>query len=394
MAGPGVDFDKKTDIPRKGIEPTQVKTIKLLTDLDDGSGNDGSGTVKEKSGIVFGKTYTFKVENYTNGDPKDKSLIKWAVSYTDPETGKYYKNTLEDVVTGDTVNITFKNHNMCGTNLEIKAYINDLENEGKVNVFKHNRFRFFDGKIYLDGLASRRDDPSKIDQQATSLCGTAALLYFFAQNYKSEFFNSYKEFFRTGAGTINKFKLDPNLDLYEVKPIEDNSEYPHYAKYSDGTPCKPHILMHITDWIILAGTRSSDNKDYEGKNNENWDAINWCSYMVSAMQNLYGASSVEDKTSIFMGGVYSNTLIEIQKLYQEGWHVVLMIDSDMLDDSVSYIGCLTNYHWISYEGDLFFDTENNKYQFSYYCWHQLFKSASFRASVFNSNFYGYIKFKK
>lgn len=391
MATPGVEFDTKKPTDRKGIEPTQVKSIKLLTALDNGSKNDGTGKGVQP-GMLYGKTYSFKVSAYTNGNPNDLKKIKWKYKYHSLSKNKWIEKSSSK--TGDTYSLHLNEKDICGRTLHVMAYINDSENEGYLKIWNHNRFRWFDSKIFLDGLAARKDDPSKIDQHYTSLCGTAALIYFFAQDFKEKFFSAYKEFFRTGEQKINSFKLAPNKSLYEMQPTLANLQYPHYDKYSNGKPIIPHKLMHISDWIILAGTRSSDNHNYEGTKNENWDAINWCNYMVLAIKNLYGASSVEDKTSIITRRNYSSTLIEIQKLYQEGWHILLMIDSDMLDDSVSYLGCVTNYHWISYEGDLIFDEKNKKYQFSYYSYHQLFKSVSFRSKVFNSNFYGFIKFKK
>jgi hypothetical protein len=389
--GGGVNHDVNQS--RTIVEETRVKSIECLDKLDEGSKNDESGTNKE--GVLYGKVYRFKVKEFTNGEPKNPNSIRWVLKFTHPNTGVVTENILQNKdCRGAQLNLNFSAADCCGSNMEVRAFIENADSEGKLPVFMHNRFRWFDKTTYIKGLTARRDDPSKIDQQSTSLCGTAALLYFFAQQYKAEFFEHYKEFFRTGTGTINNFKLDPNPDLFEMKPIESNTDYPHYSKYSDGKPCVPHILMHITDWIVLAGTRSTDNKSYEGKNGENWDAINWCDYMVSAIRNLYGATQVEDKTSIITGFNYADTLTEIQTLYNEGWHIVLMIDSDMLDDSISYLGCITNYHWVSYEGDLVIDEKNNKYQFSYFCWHQLFKSKSFRSIVFNTNFYGYIKFKK
>lgn len=152
--------------------------------------------------------------------------------------------------------------------------------------------------------------------------------------------------------------------------------------------------MHQTDWIILAGTRSSDNTKYLGQKGEDWNAINWPKYMVQAALDLYGASLVADETFIITGREFSNKLLEIEKLFNQGWHIILLIDSDMLDDSISYVGCATQYHWIAYKGNLFIDPIKNEYSFSYYCWQKLNINSRIPSIVFNTNFYGYIKFKK
>ncbi|KQS89914.1 hypothetical protein [Chryseobacterium sp. Leaf394] len=209
---PGVEFDSKTSIFRKGIEPTQVKSIKLLTDLDDGSANNKSTTIVEKSGIVFGNTHKFAIESYTNQDPKDESVIKWAVSYTDSETGQYYQNTLEDIVTGDTVSITFSNKNMCGNNLKVKAYINDIDNEGGLALFKHNRFRFFDRQILIDDVNKRKNDAWLINQDDTNTCGPSAIMYAFAKKDKEAYSKFILDLHRKGYAKHNNYIIDISSD--------------------------------------------------------------------------------------------------------------------------------------------------------------------------------------
>lgn len=49
---------------------------------------------------------------------------------------------------------------------------------------------------------------------------------------------------------------------------------------------------------------------------------------------------------------------------------------------------------IAYEGNLVIDPVKNEYSFSYYCWQKLNINSHIHSTVFNTNFYGYIKFKK
>ncbi|MEN2401928.1 hypothetical protein GKZ90_0019220 [Flavobacterium sp. MC2016-06] len=367
-----------------------VKEIELLTALDQGSANDKTGTYQD--GMIFGKTYHFKVKNYIQNPPANIATIKWMLKFHSLSQNKWIEIPLSS--TGDSITITMNDEDMCGRFIYVRAYVRNPEIEAEYKQWKHNRFRWFDRMVVDDGLIDRKNDPAKINQHATSLCGTAALLYFYAQDFKNDFYKNYMEFFRTGEVFINRFKLSPNSVLYDFNPDLNNLKYPHYDKYSNGKPCIPHQLMHQTDWVILAGTRSSDNKKYLGQKGEDWNAINWPNYMVDAAVNLYGATLVADETSIITGRDFSNKLIEIEKLYNQGWHIILLIDSDMLDDSISYIGCATQFHWIAYEGNLIIDLIKNEYSFSYYCWEKLNIGAQIRSSVFNTNFYGYIKFKK
>ncbi|KIA84137.1 hypothetical protein [Kaistella jeonii] len=92
MANPGVEFDTKKTIDRKGIEPTQIISIKLLTALDKGSKNDGTGK-NLQVGMIYGKTYKFKVTAYTNNPPPDKKKIKWKYKYHSLSQNKWIEHT-------------------------------------------------------------------------------------------------------------------------------------------------------------------------------------------------------------------------------------------------------------------------------------------------------------
>jgi len=382
--GGGVNHDVNQG--RTTVEETRVKSIECLDELDDGSTNDGSASETNfKKGVLYNKSYRFRVKEYTNGNPKHPNNIRWALKYTNSETGQVEENILQNKDwRGTDLNIRFSATECCGRDLEVRAYIENADSEGKLPIFMHNRFRWFDGKLFDNELQARKSNPRLINQSATSLCGTAAILYVYAKVNPDMFYNAYKRFFRTGEGEINQFKLLPDEEIFEMKPYKSNADYPHFES---GT------MIPQSDWVTLVGTRSSDNKSYTGKDGEDWDAINWPSYMVKAARELHGATEIEDKTHFVTGFNYAETLTSIEADFNAGWKIVLLIDSDMLDDSISIFGALTNYHWIVYNGGLVIDEKTSMYTFSYYCWAKEYASKQFRSMVFNTNFYGYIKYK-
>jgi hypothetical protein len=365
--------------PKK--EP-EVKTIKIDDKKEpNGSKNDRSGGFQ--FGLVYGERYIFEVEDFCeNVKPKNENTIKWEFRYVNANgvvvIGAFKKR-------GKKVELKIDDLDMLGTEITIRAYINQRIESQEEKFWIHNRFRWFDKKIFEDELESRLNNPVNFDQHNTSLCGTVAILYVMVKTggYDKIMKSTFMEFFRSGYCVLNKFLLDPNPDLFEMKPVKANTKYPHYA----------HDLMQQADWITLVGTRSSDNKSYEGKQGENWDAINWPSYMVKAAKNLYLASQVVDKTFFISGLNCENKLRKIQNEFEQGWNIILLIDADMLNHEVSWAGCLTNYHWIVYEGGLLINNQQDEYTFSYYCWQNLYRN-TFKSNVFNTNFYGYIMFKK
>lgn len=388
-----VEYGKWQKIERKELTPPipfGVEKIEILN-LDEGSKNDGTETFGNY-GMIYGKSYKLRVSKFAHSmPPKNKNDIKWQVSYL----GKGNVLTLMHIQkTGSEIIFDCDNLDYCGQTISFYAFVRESgkeqNNKAKLEVFCHNRFRWFDKKVFERELLDRKKSPKKLDQHNTSLCGTAAIIYQLAVNKNVLFYNSYLEFFRTGKVKINNFLLSPNKELFDMKP-DVNFDYPYFDKDSEGNPISPPDLMSSADWIILAGTRSSDNLSYTGKRGEDWDAINWPSYMKKASVNLYGASTFNDKTSIITGFDYLEKMREIDLLYKNGWNIVLLIDSDMLSDEVSFFGCLTQYHWIVYKGGFSYDKTH--FYLSYWCWHEEYKNMKIRRRVFNTNFYGYVMYK-
>lgn len=124
---------------------SEVKSIKLITPLDDGSANDGTGT-KTKKGMIHGKNYTFKVTEYFGKRPSNLSKINWELTYYDLDDSEW--KTLPISGKGESITMNMGNLDTCGRDLYIRAYIDDENNDAILKVWKHNRFRWFDGKIF------------------------------------------------------------------------------------------------------------------------------------------------------------------------------------------------------------------------------------------------------
>ncbi|OWP74356.1 hypothetical protein [Flavobacterium oreochromis] len=68
---------------------------------------------------------------------------------------------------------------LCGRFVYIQAYIDDPKSEGKLKVWKHNRFRWFDRMIVEEEIDERTTQgmPWKINQAGTSLCRNYQMSY-------------------------------------------------------------------------------------------------------------------------------------------------------------------------------------------------------------------------
>ncbi|MDR1116113.1 MAG: hypothetical protein LBL33_08230 [Tannerella sp.] len=359
----------------------QVQSIKITTELDDGTPGKG---------MIFGNTYTLEVEKYFHDKkPKNKDEIKWECTYN-TSNGELAVAGIKEK--GDRIKFKVEDVDLLGKTLTFHAYVGEAREDGaSLNVWVHYRFRWFAYMQFEEGLKARKKNPQNINQHHTSLCGVAAMMYFFAKDYPDIFYNAFMEFFRTGTSKINQYELQPNKSLYDMQPVHDNKKYPRY---------KSSGLMGQTDWIVLAGTRSSDNRNYEGKEGEDFDAINWVGYIEKMAKQFYEINEVITEITYSPPIVRRNSFIdtiwtafmEIDKLFNNGYHILILIDADMLNNVVSTFGCATQYHWISYLGGL--KINEKQYTFNYYCYAAEKMSITFAKKVVESNFYGYVAFLK
>lgn len=284
-------------------------------------------------------------------------------------------------------------------------------------------------------IKNRINDPWKIDQGQSSLCGMAALYYAMAKKDSNAYEKLAKELFRTGEYRISNYIVKPHekaLSMYDVKP----SDVTYKA-----------MRMPEIDWIVLATTRSKESLNshfvYNGFENSNIDmlkGVNWPEMLTRMCKEVGGFASVEshglsfnainNKKRPISGRVhdyFSHSDLEelqaIDKAHKWGRTILMMIDADMIDDKSSYNSLVdigNDSHWVVYEGGLqLFDAKekittvlDNVYRLSFkiFTWgynpvnqkdefgeeanpkHKfIFEKQKISVESFKSNYYGYIE---
>lgn len=401
ISEPRYDLPKNVIAPPKKIvqqekQETRVKTIKCMTSLDLGSANDNSGT-NQQEGMLYGKTYEFKVIDFTEEAPTDKSVINWMYKYHSLSENKWIEKKLS--ITGETLKFTLNEKDMCGRFVYIRAYIKDAENEGELKVWKHNRFRWFDSLIVKDEIKERTDNnkPWLVNQSGTSLCGMACIFYLFAKEQPEEYKKLAKELFRTGEATFNSYTVKPSIDILGKIPFE--KDFP----FSSG-------FMPLVDYITMTGTRNTDNPRYKG-GDEEFHAINWPPIMHTLCKNLLGYKKVSTK------GVYnpvaplpyttSDIQIKIDDINNQikaGYKLILMIDSDLIEDVWDFGSA--DLHWVVLESPIiwnytpkFLGSKVDEIDFKVYSWgtnpfgSSRYLKKKIASKHFMNNYNGYIKIK-
>lgn len=373
------------------LEETRVKTIECLDEFDEGSENDDS-TKLDKKGVILNKTYRFIVKEYTNGDPKNPNNVRWALKYNNPETGQQELNILKNKdYRGTQLNINFTERECCGSELEVRAYIEDAETEGKLSIFHHNRFRWFNRKKIKDEINLRKQDAWLIDQKGTNTCGPSTIMYSFAKKNKEAYAKFILDLHRTGYAKHNDYELDVESDgdlkdIAETNPTKKDN-FPNDMAYSDWIP---NTCLTEEENVIF---------DFEGNTKEDFSAITLPSRIKKLAKSLIGFTDIVDNTNLYFnqtGWAWGATLEDVGELIRlknEGYEIFLLVGMNILYNKISDSLFSTAEHWIVLE--TIKHGKSGFVEFTVYTWGQKPEIKTYNTSydVFRTNYYGYVKAK-
>ncbi len=175
-------------------------------------------------------------------------------------------------------------------------------------------------------LVDRIESPSRIKQNASSLCGAMSLLYFVARASPALYVKYVIDLYESGEGSINKLKVKPGES---VKNGRQSSEDP-------------------ADWIASASLRDSENSflPYNAPGKES-AGITPSSDMVKWLKNV-GATNILDKTSYIHKGVddgLNNLLTAGTTCSNAKSWVFLLIDAGVIAPIQK--PAITQYHWVA-----------------------------------------------
>lgn len=372
-------------------EDTAVTEIECVTELDDGSANDGTG-VNTQKGVLYNNTYVFRVKEFSNGTPKNHRSIKWKISYTDPETNIYEDNILEDkAYRGRELRVTFTSNAHCGGNLEVKAFISDDKTEGLFPVFMHNRFRWFDREVLKKDVEERKKEPWKIDQDNTNTCGPSSIMYVFAKRDKDNYAKFILDLHRKGYSKYNNYEID----------IDEDSDLENIANTNPNLTENFPKNMASCDWIPNVCITDKENNifDFEGNTREDFSAITLPSRIEMLCKDLLGFDKIVNNTNLYynksnwLWGSTTGDIAELIKAKEEGYEIFLLVNMNMLYNELSNSIFSTAEHWIVLEEIVHYKPGFVKIKV--YTWGQNPNSKYyiFEYNVFKTNYYGYIKTK-
>jgi hypothetical protein len=230
------------------------------------------------------------------------------------------------------------------------------------------------------GLRERIDDPDKINQGQTSLCGPADFIRDVAIDFPKIYAQAAIDLYEIGQGLVGTFLIKPAKDLKLYK-------LPETAK------------IHQADWLVLASIRDTDNwfMDYQSESDD--AAAITMPHSKESWLRKAGYSDVVNETNILACKDLPNAR-KASSYLSKGYKVCLFINADMLDTSTQNNSSVTPNHWVALTSSINVSgieaDPASKMKFRVYTWgaqQDVPASGSLNIKHFLSNYYGYIACK-
>lgn len=267
--------------------------------------------------------------------------------------------------------------------------INGFASRNGKSAFPH----FNRGKI-TQQLRDRVTNPSKINQQMSSLCGPAAFLYIIAKDSPNKYAKYIIDLYEQGEATIGKLKVKPGSDCKNYK-------------------IPPNAIEEV-DWIGLASLRDSENAvfDYQSVGDQ-FAGITLPGHLTQWFQDS-GYTQVENKTNLVFDKNL-HTLLQAHQKNQSGSSVCLFVGANIFSGRPK--GSAPADHWVVLNSNIQIDNKpvtsllakgaqvdddetlfSKKIDFSVYTWGRSNYSVNaikqnVTVSEFLDYFYGYVSAK-
>lgn len=221
-------------------------------------------------------------------------------------------------------------------------------------------------------LRARIDNPDKIDQNQTSLCGASSFFHELAIDDPEKYAQTAIDLFEKGQASINNLILKPSSDLMNYKlDAKDITQ---------------------GDWILAASLRDSGNwfMDYQSTGDDA-SAITIPSTMAKWFREA-GYQDVRNETNLIICKDWDNAK-EASQLKRHGYHVCLFINSNLLENPTQ--PSVIPDHWIVLLSTIKL-VNVDCCEFTCFSWGEnrpVPKTGKLRIKHFEWNYYGYVACK-
>ncbi|HYP13795.1 MAG TPA: hypothetical protein VEQ63_07715 [Bryobacteraceae bacterium] len=234
----------------------------------------------------------------------------------------------------------------------------------------------------IKGLRERVQDPAKINQGGSLLCGPAAFAFDLAKTDPVAYVKAIINLYTGGTAVIGTLLLQPAKDLI-------------FNRFSGG--------VEAVDWILLSSLRDSSNWFFDVESVDDLLSVATLPSTITTWLQRVGYTKIVNKTNVWFIKDFEN-LREANELKAKEYRIFLFINSNMLHADRRTTTSLAPDHWIMLQSGIDIagpPLEGLKtVSFVAYSWGETKtvpdpkrKEAPFRLRDFLSNYYGYVAFK-
>jgi hypothetical protein len=247
---------------------------------------------------------------------------------------------------------------------------------------------FLDRAEIAAGLKIRIDDPDKIKQTNTSLCGPADFARDVAEDKPVQYAQAVIDLYKTGSAHIETFIIKPGGDLKNYTPTAD--------KYGN--------KINAADWILLASIRDTDNWWFDYESVDDDAAAMTLPHSKEKWLRSAGYGDIINETNLVFCKDLSNAA-KASRLFQSGYKVALFINGNMMKAKDQNSASVTPDHWVALTSAIsiksinltrpgtLVEDKSSKISFEVYSWgrrNPVPEKGTFTDYTFLQNYYGFI----
>lgn len=234
---------------------------------------------------------------------------------------------------------------------------------------------FFDADV-----KEREDEPWRINQAGSSLCGAASVMYLLAKHRPSAYAHYVRQLYWHGMGWLGALKVKPSKSCRRFKPA---------GKIAG------------VDWVALASLRDSENAIFDYDDTSDEAAGITFPHEVAKWLGKAGFKQVDPQVNVYLTKGEDN-LKKALELKSKGHEVCLLIDANLLNKhkhrgALAQVFTCAN-HWIvlNPRPGQKIEVTKERVQFTVFTWGQEYREISpdpknpVTLEVFLQNYYGYI----
>ncbi len=184
---------------------------------------------------------------------------------------------------------------------------------------------------FANAIRERMNNPGRIHQRTTSLCGPASFLYCWLRKDPTGYVKYVIDLYEKGEASVGSLAVKAGSDCRRVSPAPDIAE---------------------VDWVALASLRDSENSLFDYDTTATGAGGISMPHSIASWLRAACYSNVENRTNLMVDKNLSD-LIQASSRYSSGSSVFLFIGANVLEGKTGRMGRAIPDHWVVLTSDVY-----------------------------------------